>query len=131
MGQVENGARALVEQVGIEAVGAQQRDPVRQPGFLGAAHGKRRLGLLDLLAELEPGDDAPIALNGVVAEIRHDARHDERPGQRPRPPAKFTQQRHALSESQARSAGQEEPLRNGSGLRIVVADSLVHVVEHL
>src|SRR5262249_26720305 len=66
---VKERPRALVEQVGIEAFGLQQRDPPLPDRPLCLDRRKLRRKLSDLLVDGLPGVEAVIAGEGVHAEV--------------------------------------------------------------
>lgn len=111
MYEVEDGARAFVEEIPIEVAGAEQRDPMGESVFDLPARGDRPLYPLYTLAELQPCDDAPVALDGVIAKICGETDADKRRKDLACPQAKLTEQRHGASESQEIYLGQPKSPR--------------------
>ena len=79
-----------------------------EPPFLDAAEDEGAARLFDLLAKLEPRDDAAATLNGVVAEVGHDTGDEKRTGRVTRALANFVEERHDPSESQGGHEGQPD-----------------------
>ncbi len=79
-----------------------------EPPFLGAAVDTGGARLFDLLAKLEPRDDAAATLNGMVAEVGDDTGDEKRTGRVTRALANFVEERHDPSESQGGREGQPD-----------------------
>lgn len=91
MCEVEDGTRTLIEEVPIEVATAEQRDPVGDLALDLPARVDCRICLRDALAEMQPRDDSPIALNGVIAEICGETGADKRREDLARPQANLTE----------------------------------------
>ena len=78
MDEVEAGARALVDHVGIEALGAQQNHLAQQGLALGLERGKLLLQLV--IAQIEPrlADQSQLAIERMKREIGDEKRGEER-----------------------------------------------------
>src|ERR1700730_13649623 len=76
IGVIEQQARALVEQVGIDIVGFQQRDPPLPNRALGLDGIELQGQLRDILVEIPLGDQSVFARIGIDPEIADEQRRD-------------------------------------------------------
>ena len=92
--QAEHGAGPFREHIGIEIVRPQQRGAPLEDFPFGGGAIEGPLRVLNLLGQLEPGEDSPVPLNGVIGEIAEDTGAQHRTGNVARALADFAQQHH-------------------------------------
>src|SRR5262245_33968134 len=106
MAEIEHDARPLFQHVEVEGGVAEQRHALLQRRAIGGALRQLLLRRLELLVDAEPGEDAAIALDGVIDEIAGDARAQQLSRQRLESPLKFAPNLHDETESQSDSPRQ-------------------------
>ena len=78
VGQIEHGAGAFVEGIGVEPAGAQAGDAAFPGVAVGFGTGKFGAGLFQQILALGGGFEAVVALGGVPAEIANQGKKDHR-----------------------------------------------------
>lgn len=68
---------AFGQHVAVQALGAQQRHAPLERLFFGGDKAELGIGLVDLVAQVPPGDQSAVALHGVIAEVGHHRRAHE------------------------------------------------------